>query len=141
VGAVALGAACERLSEIGMQCVAAHERALAQHLWAVLEEVDGLETLTLWPPGSVDRIGVATFNLEGYRQCPLAAVLSAEHAIAVRHGCFCAHPLITHLLGVDEPEIGRLHAIRRAGPAAAYAHDADADESQPRFARVAASTG
>ena len=57
VGAVALGAACERPSEIGMQCVAAHERALAERLWAALDEVDGLETLTLWPPGSVDRIG------------------------------------------------------------------------------------
>ena len=93
---------------------------------------------------------------------------------AVRHGCFCAHPLITHLLGVDEPEIARLHAelragarpllpgavrasvglgstvedvdrlaealhaIRRAGPSAAYAHDAAADEYQPRFARAAA---
>jgi len=80
VGAVALGAACERLSEIGMQRVAAHERGLAQRLWAALDEVDGLEMLTLWPPGSVDRIGVATFSLEGYRHCLLAAVLSAEHA-------------------------------------------------------------
>ena len=34
-----------------------------------------------------------------------------------------------------------LHAIRRGGPAAAYAHDADADEYQPRFARAAAVTG
>ena len=54
--------------------------------------------LTLWPAGTVDRVGVATFNLDGYRHPLLAAILSAEHAIGVRHGCFCAHPLMTHLL-------------------------------------------
>jgi selenocysteine lyase/cysteine desulfurase len=42
-------------------------------------------------------------------------VLSAEHAIGVRHGCFCAHPLMTHLLGVDDTESARLHTELRAG--------------------------
>jgi selenocysteine lyase/cysteine desulfurase len=58
---------------------------------------------------------VATFNLVGYRDPLLAAILSAEHAIGVRHGCFCAHPLMTHLLGVPDSESRRLHAELRAG--------------------------
>jgi selenocysteine lyase/cysteine desulfurase len=115
VGVVALAAACRALSQLGMATVAAHERALARRLWAALDRIPGLRTYTLWPTGSVDRVGVATFNLDGYRHPLLAAVLSAEHAIGVRHGCFCAHPLIARLLGLPEPEMQRLGAAIEAG--------------------------
>ena len=74
----------------------------------------GLRRLTLWPEGA-DRVGVATFNLDGYRHPLLAAILSAEHAIAVRHGCFCAHPLMTRLLGTPDDELVRLAAELRDG--------------------------
>ena len=78
--------------------------------------------LTLWPEGSVDRVGVATFNLDGYRHPLLAAVLSAEHAIGVRHGCFCAHPLIARLLDVPHAEARPpARARSRAGGAAGAA--------------------
>jgi selenocysteine lyase/cysteine desulfurase len=73
--------------------------------------------LTQWAPGRVDRVGVATFNLARYRDPLLAAVLSAEHAIGVRHGCFCAHPLMTHLLGVSDDDAESLHAELGAGRA------------------------
>ena len=33
----------------------------------------------------------------------------------MRHGCFCAHPLITRLLKVPEAEARRLHAELRRG--------------------------
>jgi selenocysteine lyase/cysteine desulfurase len=115
VGVVALAAACRSLLELGMDAVAEHERALARHLWDGLATVPGLTLLTLWPAGSVDRVGVATFNLDGYRDPLLAAILSAEHAIGVRHGCFCAHPLVTRLLKVPEAEARRLHADLRRG--------------------------
>ena len=45
----------------------------------------------------------------------VAAVLSAEHAIGVRHGCFCAHLLIARLLGVPDAEVARLGRELRAG--------------------------
>ena len=115
IGAVALGVACEHLGRLGMDEVASRERALAEYLWDALAHVDGLETLTLWPAGSVDRVGVAAFNLEGYRHCLVAAILSAEHAIGVRHGCFCAHLLITRLLGVGDDEVAELQAALKAG--------------------------
>ena len=115
VGVVALAAACRALRELGMDAVAAHERSLAVRLWTGLATVPGLEQLTLWQPGTVDRVGVATFNLDGYRDPLLAAILSAEHAIGVRHGCFCAHPLMTELLRVPEAESRRLHTELRAG--------------------------
>jgi selenocysteine lyase/cysteine desulfurase len=115
VGVVALGAACRALAGLGMHTVAAHERALARRLWAALDQIPGLRSYTLWPEGSVDRVGVATFNLDGYRHPLLAAVLSAEHAIGVRHGCFCAHPLIARLLDVSQPELDGLHRAIGAG--------------------------
>jgi selenocysteine lyase/cysteine desulfurase len=97
-----------------METVAAHEHALSTRLWSALAGVPGLRRLTLWPD-EVDRVGVATFNLDGYRHPLLAAILSAEHAIGVRHGCFCAHPLITRLLGIPDEEIDRLAAELRVG--------------------------
>ena len=62
VGAVALGAACRRLRAIGMDAVAARERALAERLWRGLREIPGLErsassrrapwTGSAWPPST-----------------------------------------------------------------------------------------
>jgi selenocysteine lyase/cysteine desulfurase len=45
----------------------------------------------------------------------LAAIVSAEHAIGVRHGCFCAHPLMARLLDLSDEQVGRLHAELKAG--------------------------
>jgi selenocysteine lyase/cysteine desulfurase len=114
VGVVALAAACRALLGLGMDAVAAHEQALSERLWNALPGIPGLQRLTLWPD-TADRVGVATFNLDGYRHPLLAAILSAEHAIGVRHGCFCAHPLITRLLGIPDDEIDRLEAELRTG--------------------------
>ena len=114
VGVVALGAACRRLGECGMEAVAAHEQALARRLWDGLAEIPGLRMLRLWPPAA-PRVGLATFTLDGHPHARLAAVLSAEHAIGVRHGCFCAHPLIAELLGIPDVEISRLRRELRAG--------------------------
>ena len=96
-----------------METVEAHERDLSAYLWSALLGVPGLRRLTLWPD-EADRVGVATFNLEGYRHPLLAAMLSAEHAIAVRHGCFCAHPLMTRLLDIPDREVERLAAELQA---------------------------
>jgi selenocysteine lyase/cysteine desulfurase len=115
IGVVALAAACRRLLDVGMDTVAAYERLAARHLWDGLATVPGLELLTLWPAGSSDRVGVATFNLDGYRDPLLAAILSAEHGIGVRHGCFCAHPLMAELRGYDDEDMRQFAAAIRSG--------------------------
>ena len=114
VGVVALAAACRRLREYGMEAVAAHEQTLARRLRYALEDVPGLRVLRLWP-STAARVGLATFTLAGQPHARLAAVLSAEHAIGVRHGCFCAHPLISELLGLTGGDIARLSGRLRAG--------------------------
>ena len=114
VGVVALAAACRRLRELGMDTVAEHERVLAERLWHGLEAIPGVRVLRLWP-GAAERVGLATFTLAGHPDPLVAAILSAEHAIGVRHGCFCAHPLMTRLLGVPDAELDRFRTELLAG--------------------------
>ena len=114
IGAVAFAAACEALQAIGMDTIADRERALSARLHARLDAVPGLTRLALWPVHD-ERVGVASFTLAGHKAEALAARLSDDYAIAVRHGCFCAHPLITRLLHVPEAEAQRLHAELRRG--------------------------
>src|SRR4051794_21504192 len=71
IGVVALAAACRALMSVGMDVVARHERRLAARLWLGLFGVPGLRPLTLWR-GAPDRVGVATFTVDGYRDHELA---------------------------------------------------------------------
>jgi selenocysteine lyase/cysteine desulfurase len=45
----------------------------------------------------------------------VAARLSAEHAIGVRHGCFCAHPYLIRLLGLSSEAVQRYRKDVLAG--------------------------
>ena len=101
VGAVALAAACRALQDYGMERVAAEEAELGSYLRGQLKTVPGLTSYSLWLEEH-PRIGVATFNVDGLPYGLLAAALSAEYGVAVRDGCFCAHPLMMRLLGIDE---------------------------------------
>jgi cysteine desulfurase/selenocysteine lyase len=39
----------------------------------------------------------------------VAARLSAEYGIGVRHGCFCAHPYLLRLLDLQPDEVAEYH--------------------------------
>jgi selenocysteine lyase/cysteine desulfurase len=101
IGAIALGVAATTLSAVGMERIAAHERALLAQLDAAFADMPRVQRLRLWHGDAVDRLGVVAFTVDGMHHALVAAALSAEHAIGVRHGCFCAHPYITNLLGID----------------------------------------
>lgn len=101
VGAVALGVACTALSSMGMAQIAEEEMALARYARERLQQIPGLTLYRLWAE-DVPRLAIATFNLDGYWHSQLAAILSAEYGIGVRHGCFCAHPLMVHLLAMSD---------------------------------------
>ena len=59
-------------------------------------------------------LAVATFTVEGMHHALVAARLSAEFGIGVRHGCFCAHPYLIRLLGVGSAGVARARdAVRR----------------------------
>lgn len=113
VGAVGMAAAITELGRIGWQAVAEHERHLAHRLRAGLAAIDGVR---LYGPSlDTDTLAIATFAVQGAHHALVAARLSAEWGIGVRHGCFCAHPYIIRLLGISAEEIGRYRAALRGG--------------------------
>jgi selenocysteine lyase/cysteine desulfurase len=99
VGAVALAAAIQRLQAVGMDAVAAHEAELTAHALRGLARLDAVEVLgSRDPDQAAERLGVIPFNLKGLSHFLVAAILGHEFGIAVRNGCFCAHPYVMHLL-------------------------------------------
>ena len=114
IGAVALGVACDTLAEAGMDRIAAEEGALLAYARETLAQIPEFEHYRVWP-AEHPRVGLLTFNLRGTPYDLLAAALSAEHGIGIRHGCFCAHPLMMRLLRVADAEMDRLLDEARAG--------------------------
>jgi selenocysteine lyase/cysteine desulfurase len=96
VGAHALAVACETISRHGWAAVVEHETALLARLRTGLAGVPGVRELSLFT--DADRVGVVSFDVEGYDPGLVAAVLSAEHGIGVRDGAFCAHVATRRLL-------------------------------------------
>ena len=109
IGAVALHAAIDAVSRIGWPAIAEHERALGDMLTDGLRAIDGVRLLG--PRGApaggdpVETLPVAAFTVDGMHHALVAARLSAEFGIAVRHGCFCAHPYVVRLLGLGQTEV------------------------------------
>ena len=114
IGAVALGVACDTLASVGMERVAAEEGELLAHARLTLGAIPDFEHYRVWP-AEHPRVGLLTFNMRGIPYDLLAAVLSAEYGIGIRHGCFCAHPLMMRLLRVNDAEAHRLIDETKAG--------------------------
>ena len=111
VGAVAMAAAAEALSSIGMDAIARHEAKLTARALAQLTRIEGLCVYgDAEPCRAAGRLGVISFNIAGVPHALVAAILSAEYGIGVRNGCFCAHPFLVHLLGLTGSEV---RAFRR----------------------------
>lgn len=87
--AIGFGAACDYLVSIGMDAIAAHERAITEYALERLEEIPGLR---LFGPSANKKGGVASFVLEGIHPHDVAQILDGD-GIAVRAGHHCAQPL------------------------------------------------
>jgi selenocysteine lyase/cysteine desulfurase len=102
VGAIAMAAAIRTLTTIGLDRIAAHERELTRY---AMDRLRGVPGLTVHGPADslrpTDRVGVVPFTIAGIDHGLIAAVLGYEHGVAVRNGCFCAHPYIASLLDLS----------------------------------------
>ena len=87
--AVGFGAACEYLTAIGMDAIAAHEHAITEYALERLEEIPGLK---LFGPSADKKGGVAAFVLDGVHPHDVAQILDGD-GVAVRAGHHCAQPL------------------------------------------------
>jgi selenocysteine lyase/cysteine desulfurase len=102
IGAVALAAAANALLDVGIDVVADHENALVVRALERLARVPGIRIYGETDPSRArEKVGVIPFNLEKVPHALVAAVLGYEGGIGVRHGCFCAHPYVVHLLGLS----------------------------------------
>lgn len=93
-GAIALGAAVDYLTNLGMENVHAYEQELVDY---VLPKLQAIEGLTVYGPEDPNQhTGVIAFNIDGLHPHDVATALDYE-GVAVRAGHHCAQPLITHL--------------------------------------------
>lgn len=118
LGAAALAKACETLAGLGAGALEAHESALRDRLIGGLGWFPEVDALRIWDD-SADAIGVVAFTVAGYDAGLVAAYLSAEHAIGVRDGRFCAHPLLARL------GLGRDGAVRASFGVGSTVEDVD----------------
>ena len=116
IGAVALGVAIETLLELGFDDMLAYEAGLGRHLLAALSQIPGVGVLGGVEPGpDGSRLALASFVIEGLHHGLVAAALSHEWGIAVRHGCFCANPYVFHLLHMSKDAVDAVENEVTAG--------------------------
>lgn len=91
VEAIALGAAIDFVSAIGLPAIHAHESALVARC---RDELRRINAVTLFGPE--DAAGIVSFALDGVHPHDLGTILD-EEGVAIRAGHHCAQPLMDHL--------------------------------------------
>ncbi len=89
-GAIGFAAACEFLSELGIENIRKHELELLNALITELAEITGVVVYT--PDPAFGRAGVLSFTLGDLHPHDVAQIL-ADQNIAIRAGYHCAEPL------------------------------------------------
>ncbi|HEY8627316.1 MAG TPA: cysteine desulfurase [Gaiellaceae bacterium] len=91
--AVAMGAAIDYLTEIGIDAIEEHEHALAAYALERLADVPGI---IIYGPPADRRAGLVSFNLPGIHPHDVAQILDWE-GVAIRAGHHCCQPLMARL--------------------------------------------
>lgn len=106
-GLMGLSAALDFIQEIGLETIAAHERAMMARLY---EGVRGIEGVTVYGDFSSDgRTAVVALNIWDYDSSEVSDELSQVYDIATRPGAHCA-PRMHRALGTTEQGAVRFSA-------------------------------
>lgn len=106
IGVIALSAAIRSLMTLGIENIHRHEKALTKYAIEGLKSVPDIELYGDTEKYD-DRVGIIPFNIQGIDHETLANILAFESGIAVRNGCFCAHPYLHSLLNVSKEVIDK----------------------------------
>ncbi|PHR98012.1 MAG: cysteine desulfurase [Blastopirellula sp.] len=87
--AIALKAAIDYLTDVGMENILQHEQNLTQHAHQRLTEIEGLRILG---PAPELKAGLVSFDIKGMNPRDIAGILDTQ-GVAVREGHHCAIPL------------------------------------------------
>lgn len=100
LGAFSLGLATDFLAHEGIAQLSHEEQRLKQRL---IKQATANENIRLYgsPKTGDGSLGIVCFNLKGIPHNLLGAMLNDYFCIAVRSGCFCAHPYVRQLLFDD----------------------------------------
>ena len=91
--AIALGAAVDYLTDIGMDKIHACEEELTSYLFRKLPDIPNLKIYGPLPtPEGKGRAALAAFNIEGIHGSDLSTLLDQE-GVAIRSGHHCTQPL------------------------------------------------
>lgn len=90
VSAIAMSAAIDYLSKIGLDAIHRHEQVLVERAYAGLNEIAGLRILG---PAPEHRTGLVSFAFERIHAHEFAQVLNDQFGVAVRAGHHCTQPL------------------------------------------------
>lgn len=104
IGVIALSAAINTLNLLGLERIHKYEKSLTRYAMSRLKSIPDLE-LYGDTENLDDRVGIIAFNIKDIHHEVLANILSYESGIAVRNGCFCAHPYLHKILNVSEEVI------------------------------------
>ena len=105
VGVIALAKSLLTIKELGMDNIAQHEMKLTAYILKKMRNLSGIQIYGSSDPSVLEnRLGVIAFNVDGMPHALTAAILNYEGGIGVRNGCFCAHPYIKLLMGLDDDE-------------------------------------
>lgn len=88
-GAIALAAAVDYMNALGMENIAAHEKALQQRATAALQQIPGMQLYGTAP----DKAAVVSFLIQGIHHYDLGTLLD-QMGVAVRTGHHCCQPLM-----------------------------------------------
>ena len=91
VEAIGFAAACDYVSDIGLEAIHAHESELVRQ---TREALRGMNDVTLYGPD--DRAGIVSFMIDGVHPHDLGTILDEEN-VAIRAGHHCAQPLMEKL--------------------------------------------
>ncbi len=88
-GAIALGAALDYVSAVGLEAIAAHEHELLEYATGLVGTVPGLRIIGTAPR----KASILSFTMEGIHPHDIGTILDHD-GIAIRAGHHCAMPLM-----------------------------------------------
>ena len=94
--AIGMGAACEYLTDLGMDAVHAYENEIGTYLYEQLAAVNGVRIYGPPPSSNRGRASLAAFNVEGIHATDISMILDTK-GVAVRSGHHCTQPLHRYL--------------------------------------------
>jgi selenocysteine lyase/cysteine desulfurase len=116
VGIVAMAVAADVLKhEVGFAAIQRHEQDLLDAARLRLPPIDGLRVLGDLDYSARRKCAVLSFSLDRHPHALLAARLSHEFGIGVRHGHLCQFAYVARLLGLSAAEVAAIRNEVLAG--------------------------